>query len=98
MIGSVDVTTVYVELFGIPRQRAGVPRIELNTVVPCIRLRDVLADLALRFPVLAEECFIDNQLRTGFVANLGGDKFVTDADTVIPHGQSLLIMSADAGG
>jgi molybdopterin converting factor small subunit len=86
--------SVQVELFGIPRERAGVAR----TTAEGQRLGDVLADLACRFPRMAEACFDGPRLQAGYVANLNGQRFVLDPATTLQPGDSLLILSADAGG
>lgn len=52
---------VVVELFGIPRERAGTAR----TLATGQCLGDVLAELASRFPGLAQSCIEGRQLRTG---------------------------------
>ena len=85
---------VCVELFGIARQRAGVEEVHLEAN----SLREALAALAKRFPELAKSCFDGGQLRHGFIANLNGDRFITDPETLIRPDDSLLILSADAGG
>ena len=85
---------VDVELFGIPRQRAGLSR----TTATGESLGDVLADLAARFPALATACIDGRQLRPGFTANLGGDRFVTDPETMLHNADSVLLLSVDAGG
>jgi len=85
---------VTVELFGIPRARAGVA----TTMAAGDSLGDVLVDLAQRFPALAETCFNNRTLKPGYLANLAGDRFVTDPDTPLEEGTCLLILSADAGG
>ena len=85
---------VAVELFGIPRERAGVAR----TTATGACLGDVLADLAVRYPSLAMSCIDGRRLRPGFTANLGGDRFVTAPDTLLAAGDSVLILSVDAGG
>ncbi len=84
---------VRVELFGIPRRRAGVAFADARGS----RLRDVLADLADRFPGL-ETCIDRDRLLPGYIANLNGDRFISDPDTALSPGDSLLILSADAGG
>lgn len=86
--------SIRVELFGVPRQRAGTA----ETTASGARLGEVLTDLALRFPRLAETCFEGHHLRAGFVANLNGDRFVTDPATRVSPGDAILILSADAGG
>ena len=86
--------TVTVELFGIPRARAGLAQ----TTAIGKSLGEVLSDLAARFPAFAESCVDECRLRPGFMASLGGDRFVTDPQTPLGDGESLLILSMDAGG
>ena len=86
--------SITVELFGIPRARAGVAR--TISVGNC--LGDVLAELASRFPKLAEACIDGRRLRPGFTANLGGQRFVTATETPLVEGDTVLILSLDAGG
>jgi molybdopterin converting factor small subunit len=85
---------IHIEFYGMARLRAGVAQ----TTAAGPRLGDVLADLGRRFPGLAETCFEHDHFKPGFLANLGGDRFVTDPDTRLNSGDSLLILSADAGG
>lgn len=85
---------VVVELFGIARARAGVS--QTTATGEC--LGDVLADLASRFPSLAETCIAGRHLRPGFMANLGGKRFVTAQDTPLAEGDALLLLPVDAGG
>ena len=85
---------VIVELFGIPRARAGVAA--ATAVGRC--LGDVLVDLAERFPGLAESCLDGRTLRPGFTANIGGERFVTDPETLLNDGDTVLLLSLDAGG
>jgi molybdopterin converting factor small subunit len=86
--------SITVELFGIPRQRAGVARSQADGC----RLRDVLADIVRQFPQLDGECIADGRLSRGYLANLNGERFVTDPETPLSPGDSILILSADAGG
>lgn len=86
--------SIRVEFYGIPRQRAGVAATTANSGP----LADVIEDLALRFPKLAETCFSENGLAAGYVANLRGDRFLTNPQTNIAAGETLIILSADAGG
>lgn len=85
---------VVVELFGIPRERAGIAR----TTADGQCLGDVFAELASRYPALAESCINGRRLRPGFTANLGGDRFVTAPETALAAGDSILLLSVDAGG
>ena len=86
--------SINVELFGIPRERAGIAQMQAEGA----RLDEVLADLARRFPRLADVCIAEGRLQTGYLANLNGERFVSDPSTVLAAGDSLLILSADAGG
>ena len=86
--------TINIEMFGIPRARAGVAT--TTAVGNC--LGDVLADLASRFPELAEACIDGRVLRPGFTANLDGQRFVTDPETRLADGDRLMLLSLDAGG
>ena len=86
--------TIRVELFGIARRAAGTGA---TTAAGC-RLEEVLADLARRFPKLAELCLHPGRLRPGYVANLNGDRFVADPTTPLGPADCLLILPADAGG
>lgn len=86
--------SVVVELFGIPRARAGISR----TNVSGNDLGEVLEALADRYPALAKDCIDGRRLRSGFTANLGGRQFVTSPETLVKPGESILILSVDAGG
>jgi molybdopterin converting factor small subunit len=85
---------VEVELFGIPRARAGVAQ----TSAVGGNLGDVLADLARKFPPLAETCIDGRTLRPGFIVNLGAERFVTAPETPLSDGDTVLLLSLDAGG
>lgn len=85
---------VAVELFGIARSRAGFAR----TTAAGQCLGDVLADLAVRFPALAEACIDGRQLRPGFTVNLSGDRFVSSPDIFLNAGDTVMLLSLDAGG
>ena len=86
--------SVAVELFGIARARAGVAA----TTADGSTLGAVLADLAARYPGLAEACIDGCRLRPGFTVNLGGDRFVTAPETKLADGDTVLLLSLDAGG
>ena len=82
-----------VELLGVPRERAGVAELELQADT----LGQLLAALAVRFPALGE-LIIADRLQPSLVANLNGDRFVTDPRTPLDEHDCVLILSADAGG
>ena len=82
-----------VEFFGVPRERAGLSELEVHADT----LGQLLGTLAQRMPSLSEIIERD-RLHPAFVANLNGDRFVTDPDTRLEAGDCVLILSADAGG
>jgi molybdopterin converting factor small subunit len=85
---------VTVEFFGIPRSRAGLE----TTIADGETLGEVLTCLAARFPELAKSCIDGDRLRLGFIANLGGDRFISDPATRLAEDCVLLLLSQDAGG
>ena len=84
---------MHVELLGVPRERAGVAEIELQADT----LGQLVAALAVRFPSLGELITTD-RLPPSVVANLNGERFVSDPGTQLKESDSVLILSADAGG
>ena len=82
-----------VEFFGVPRQRAGISALDMEAAT----LGQLLRALAQEIPSLRELITVD-RLRPGFVANLNGDRFVSDPETPLGNHDSVLILSADAGG
>ena len=84
---------MHVEFFGVPRERAGLSELEVHADT----LGQLLGTLAERMPSLSEIIERD-RLHPAFVANLNGDRFVTDPDTRLEAGDCVLILSADAGG
>ena len=84
---------MHVELLGVPRERAGVAELELEADT----LGQLLVALGVRFPALGELITAD-RLQPSVVANLNGDRFVSDPGTQLRKGDSVLILSADVGG
>lgn len=82
-----------VEFLGVPRQRAGISELDMRAET----LGQLLGSLADRIPSL-RELIADDRLRPGFVANLNGDRFVSDPETPLGEHDCILILSADAGG
>jgi molybdopterin converting factor small subunit len=85
---------VVIELYGIARARAGVER----TTAEGACLGDVLLDLGKQFPALAETCLNGRCLRPNFLANLGGERFLSAPESPVQEGDTLLLLSTDAGG
>ncbi|RLS80243.1 MAG: hypothetical protein DWI00_01065 [Planctomycetota bacterium] len=88
------VPQVQVEFYGIPRARAGVAQAKATATT----LGDLALSLSQLFPGLGECCFDGPHFRPGYTANLSGDRFTTDPTTPISDGDTILILSLDAGG
>lgn len=86
--------TVQVEFFGIPRARAGVAQ----TTASGETLGELIQGLSSLMPALAESCFDGPRIKAGYTANLRGDLFTTNPATPLRDGDTVLIMSLDAGG
>jgi len=86
--------TIVVEFYGIARERAGTAQatIEAATVQEAVQV------LAEKFPRFAAECTENGQLSRHYIANINGERFVSDPATHLGAHDSLLIMSIDAGG
>jgi hypothetical protein len=89
---------LHVEFYGIARQRAARPYLELELPGSETTLGEALRQLARRLPEFGRECLDDGHLQPTLSANLGGQRFVSDPALVVHEGESLLILSADAGG
>ncbi len=88
---------VRVEFFGVVRQRAGVPEVELELPSDAT-LGVLLEQLTPKFPQLASECFQGAALQEGFIANVGGNRFVRDPEVTLQADTTVLLLAADAGG
>jgi molybdopterin converting factor small subunit len=84
---------MHVEFFGVPRERAGMSGLEVQADT----LGQLLGTLATRIPSFAKFMGV-NHLHPAFVANLNGDRFVSDPGTPLGENDCVLILSADAGG
>jgi molybdopterin converting factor small subunit len=84
---------MYVEFFGIPRERAGICRLEVQANT----LGQLLGVLASQVPSLGSLLGAEG-LNPACVANLNGDRFVSDIATPLRESDCVLILSADAGG
>ena len=87
-----------VEFFGIARQRAGISQLEVELPAGGASLGAVLDLVGQQLPAFGRECVRGGQLHPTLTANVGGERFVVEPGTVLRDGQSLLILSADAGG
>ena len=84
---------MYVEFLGIPRERAGIPELEIEADT----LGELLRSLVARVPALGE-LVTANGLHPSIAANLNGDEFVCDLRTKLARDDRLLLLSSDVGG
>jgi molybdopterin converting factor small subunit len=84
---------MHVEFLGVPRQRAGTSALDVQADT----LGQLLGTLAAQIPAL-NDLIVADRLHASFVANLNGDRFVSDPSTPLGHADCVLILSADAGG
>ena len=89
-MGASEIT---IELFGIPRQRAGVAAIRLHADT----LADVVRQLDVSYPKLGLTQ-ADGTLSPHYLLSMNGACFVRDIRTSLPANARLLLLSADAGG
>ncbi len=87
-----------VEFYGMARQWSGLSEVQVDLSSPEVTLRETLKSVAGGWPRFGERCLVAGLLHPSLAANLDGERFVADPATLIRDGQSLLILSADAGG
>jgi molybdopterin converting factor small subunit len=85
---------VVVELYGVPRLRAGRGRVEQEATT----VGEALNGLGASCPTLAGSVLVGDSLHPAYLLNLNGDRFVSDPAAPLADGDVLLLISADAGG
>jgi molybdopterin synthase sulfur carrier subunit len=85
---------ITVELYGLPRLRAG--RAELK--VWANTLAELLSGVQLACPGLADLLDEDGRLASHYLLSIEGAAFISDKQQPIEPGTRVLILSADAGG
>jgi molybdopterin converting factor small subunit len=85
---------VRLEFFGIPRARVGVAQM----VVEAGTVREALRAAVALVPALGECCTEAGDLNSACIVNLDGLQFVSDVETPVRDGQTILLLSKDAGG
>ena len=86
--------SIRIEFYGIPKQRAGVDAIDVEAAT----LGEALQQLSEPLPQFADACLSEGRLQPSFLANINGENFTTDPRTPLAPGDTVLILSADAGG
>jgi molybdopterin converting factor small subunit len=90
---------VLVELFGVARLKAGQKRMDLP-FAEARSLAQVIQTLAARHPALVGPVIATGgtALNDGYVFNLNGRDFILDPNTAFVLGDTVLLISAVAGG
>jgi hypothetical protein len=90
---------ISVELFGIPRIRAGLREIELELPAGA-RLHQLVQAIAGACPVLVGDVLRDDltDLQEGYVFNHNGVSFLSSDSLRLRSGDFLLLLSNQAGG
>ncbi len=91
---SYSLTMIAIEFYGVPRLRArtGLVRLEAATVGQALR------ELGRLYPALGDSSLAEGTLPEVFKLSLNGDRFVSDPETALKDGDTLLLLSADVGG
>jgi molybdopterin converting factor small subunit len=86
---------VHVELFGVPRLRAGVSRL----AVEAADLGEALRALSRACPALLGSVLSsEGSLQPAYTLNINGQRFTTDPATPLRDGDSLILLAVDVGG
>ena len=86
--------TITIELFGMPRARAGVREL----VVSAATIGEALAEVVARCRALTDLVNADGKLASQYLLSLDGKRFVSDVSQPLQPGDRLLLLSSDAGG
>ena len=90
---------IVIEFYGIPRIRTGQASAVLTFDQPApVSLHDISRALIDRFPALSADCIAPDGLTDGYVFCIDGKQFVRDLEHGVDASQTLLFISADAGG
>ena len=85
---------ITIELFGVPRLRAGTRSLRLDAQT----LRAALDGLGHALPVLDGTVICEGRLHPAYRVCLNGDRFVSDPETALADGDVVLLLAADVGG
>jgi hypothetical protein len=85
---------VTIELFGVPRLRAGVGCVRVHAA----SLAEALRGLGRLCPALDGPVVAGEALHPAYLACKNGEQFVSDPATMLADGDVLLVMAADVGG
>jgi molybdopterin-guanine dinucleotide biosynthesis protein A len=89
-----ELRQITIELFGVPRLRAGVSCLSVEAAT----LGDALLALGHAAPALAGTVLDGGKLNPAYAVSLNGERFVNDESTPLSDGDSLLLLAVDVGG
>jgi molybdenum cofactor guanylyltransferase len=86
---------VHVELFGIPRRRAGVSRLEVEGTT----LHEALLALARACPALTGSVLtVEGNVQPAAIVSVNGNRFTTEPTTPLSDGDTLILLDVECGG
>lgn len=85
---------ITVELYGVPRLRAGVARVSLEAET----LAGALQDLGQACPGLVGTVLFEGRVHPAYKLSRNGELFIDDPGTRLVDGDALLLLAADVGG
>lgn len=86
--------TITIELFGMPRARAGLKEL----AVSASNVSEALAEVVKNCSQLADVLTTNGSLAPQYLLSLDGQQFISDLSHRLRPGDRLLLLSADAGG
>ena len=85
---------VTIELYGVPRFRAGVARL----AVEAGSVGEALGALGRECPALIGTVLEGERVNPAYRLNVNGERFVSDPAAPLADGDALILLSADVGG
>ena len=85
---------IRIELYGVPRLRAGTARLSVKGV----NVGEAIDAMAAVCPALSDHVFNNGLIHAAYKLSLNGERFVSDRATPLNDGDILLLLSADVGG
>lgn len=85
---------VTIELYGVPRVRAG----RRECIVSATTVAEAVRSLEQQCPELTGSVIIDGCLHSAYRLSLNGERFISDPTTPLVAGDALVLVAADAGG
>jgi molybdopterin converting factor small subunit len=85
---------VTIELYGVPRLRAGVDQVEVEAA----SIGEAMRALAARCPALDRSVVREGALSPSYMIAVNGLQMTADPAAALRDGDVLVLLSADAGG